>query len=120
MIRRAVDVAPERRENMRGGQGGGWARNYVRPGEMRGVAFVAEMTLEAGTDIGLHAHDHDDELYVVLEGRGVGMLDGERFDVAAGDAWLCKAGHRHGVVASYDAPLRFLAVLSVVEDGVPA
>ena len=117
MIRREADVAPERRENMRGGTGVGWARNYVCPAQMRGVAFVAEMTLEAGTDIGLHAHDHDEELYLVLEGRGTGLLDDEQFEVAVGDAWLCKAGHRHGVVADRDEPLRFLAVLSAREDG---
>lgn len=120
MIRRTTEVVPERRENMRGGTGVGWARSYVGPAQMRGIAFVAEMTLEPGTSIGLHAHEHDEELYVVLEGRGTGVLDDEQFEVAVGDAWLCKAGHRHAVLADRDAPLRFLAVLSAKEDGTSA
>jgi len=111
MIRHRAEIVPERRENIRGGTGVGWARNYLGRDEMRGVAFVAEMTLEPGTEIGLHEHSRDEELYVVLEGRGTGLLDEERFAIGPGDAWLCRAGHRHGVVAQGESALRFLAVL---------
>jgi quercetin dioxygenase-like cupin family protein len=97
---------------MRGGKGAGWARTHVGQGEMSGVAFVTEMALEPGTTIGLHLHDRDEELYVVLHGHGVGLLDDQRFLVGPGDSWLCALGHRHGVEADPKAPLTFLAVLT--------
>ncbi|MBI5510622.1 MAG: cupin domain-containing protein [Deltaproteobacteria bacterium] len=116
MIRHAADLPPERRDNIRGGNGAGFAKTYLANGDMHGVAFVTEMTLEPGTDIGLHRHHRDEELYVVPQGHGTGLLDGERFAAGPGDAWLCKAGHEHGVVASAAEPLRFLAVLSAPFD----
>jgi mannose-6-phosphate isomerase-like protein (cupin superfamily) len=112
MIRQLRDTTSERRENMRGGRGAGWARTYLAESEMHGIAFVTEMALESGTTIGLHAHERDEELYVVLQGHGTGLLDDQRFPVGPGDAWLCAAGHRHGVEADARAPLRFLAVLT--------
>jgi quercetin dioxygenase-like cupin family protein len=112
MIRRIREVQAERREDMRGGQGPGWARTYVKHGEMDGVAFVTEMALEVGTTIGLHLHDTDEELYVVQHGHGTGLLDDTRFAVGPGDAWLCSRGHRHGVAADQGQALRFWAVLT--------
>jgi quercetin dioxygenase-like cupin family protein len=112
MIRRVTEIQSERREGMRGGSGVGWARTYVGAGEMQGIAFVTEMTLEPGTSIGVHVHDNDEELYLVLEGKGEGTLDEQRFAVVAGDAWVCRRGHRHGIVADAAQPLRFLGVLS--------
>ncbi len=112
MIIRAKSITPERRDNIRGGRGGGVGRAYLRAGQMAGVGFVTEMTLDPGAEVGLHLHEQEEELYVVLEGEGTGQLDEQRFAVGPGDAWLCKAGHRHGVVASARAPLVFLAVLA--------
>jgi mannose-6-phosphate isomerase-like protein (cupin superfamily) len=112
VIRRSIEVSSERREKMRGGAGVGWARTYVAAGEMNGVAFITEMTIEPGSDIGLHAHKRDEKLYLVVSGHGTGLLDDEQFAVGPGDAWLCRAGHRHGARAGPHTPLRFVAVLT--------
>jgi len=54
--------------------------------------------LEPGSSIGEHPHPNTDELYLIMEGHGTGILDGERFPVGPGDLFILKAGHSHGLV----------------------
>jgi quercetin dioxygenase-like cupin family protein len=112
MIRRRTEVEAQPKEAIRGGSGRAVQREYVRPGEMPGVGFVSVLTLEPGAVIGEHLHPSNEELYLLIEGAGVGVLDGEAFDVGPGDAWLCKAGHTHGLRNGPSGPLTFVAVLS--------
>jgi quercetin dioxygenase-like cupin family protein len=112
MIRRKSELAIQTREGIRGGAGKAQLLEYVSPGEMAGVEFVSILTLEPGASIGQHPHPEEEELYLILEGMGTGILDGEAFPVGPGDAFLCKAGHAHGLANGPDSPLTFLAVLS--------
>jgi len=100
------------KEAIRGGTGKALAVDYLAPDEMAGVLMASKITLEPGASVGEHLHPETEELYLVLEGHGVGFLDGESFDVGPGDAWLCKAGHTHGLSNSGSAPLAFFAVLT--------
>lgn len=79
---------------------------------MAGADFVSILTLEPGATVGEHLHAAEEELYLVLEGEGLGLLDGEAFPVGPGDAYLCKVGHTHGLVNPGSKPLTFLAVLA--------
>ena len=54
--------------------------------------------LEPGAGIGNHPHPSHDELYLVVEGTGTGILDGERFASGSGDMYVLKAGQSHGIV----------------------
>lgn len=112
MIRRFAEMVPGERENIRGGVGKGTNWDYLRPGEMAGVLASSRVTLEPGASIGVHPHLHEDEIYLVLEGHGTGILDEESFPVAPGDAFLCKAGHRHGLANPGPGALSFFAVLT--------
>jgi quercetin dioxygenase-like cupin family protein len=112
VIRKKAEVQAQTREAIRGGVGRALMREYIGPGAMAGVEFVSVLTLEPGASIGQHPHPSEEELYLILEGSGTGLLDGEAFPVSAGDAFLCKAGHAHGLQNSPDSPLTFLAVLS--------
>jgi quercetin dioxygenase-like cupin family protein len=112
MLRRAAEVQRDEREDMRGGTGRGWGEHFVLPGELPGIQFVARMTLAPGTSIGVHLHEHDCELYLVLSGHGIGHLDDDQFAVGPGDSWRCLIGHRHGVQADADEELVFMAVLT--------
>ena len=49
------------------------------------VRFVNYTILPPGAGFGLHEHGDDNELYVVLRGRGVYTQDGEEAAVEAGD-----------------------------------
>jgi len=100
------------KEGIRGGTGKALAVDYLAPGEMAGVLMASRITLEPGASVGEHPHPETEELYLVLEGEGTGFLDDEAFDVSPGDAWVCKAGHTHGVEAGRKGPLTFFAVLT--------
>jgi mannose-6-phosphate isomerase-like protein (cupin superfamily) len=112
MIRKSVNLNGILKEGIRGGVGKALAVDYFAPDEMAGVLMASKITLEPGASVGEHLHPETEELYLVMEGEGVGFLDGESFDVGPGDAWLCKAGHTHGLSNPGMAPLAFFAVLT--------
>jgi len=112
MIRRLAEQTPQPRENIRGGKGRAEAVDYLTAGEMAGIQAVSRITLAAGASVGAHPHPTQEELYLILEGEGEGSLDGEAFPVGPGDAFLCRAGHTHGLCNSSAVPLTFLAVLT--------
>jgi mannose-6-phosphate isomerase-like protein (cupin superfamily) len=112
MIKRIKKVPVQIREGIRGGSGRARVQDYLSPGEMEGVITASRIILEPGATIGEHLHPDTEELYVVLEGKGTGLLDGESFPVEPGDAFLLKAGHTHGLRNDTGAPLTFFAVLT--------
>lgn len=67
---------------------------------------LAEATLPVGAATERHYHMKSEELYFLLEGRGLMEVDGETRDVGPGDAILIPPGARHQITAV--EPLRFL------------
>jgi mannose-6-phosphate isomerase-like protein (cupin superfamily) len=68
---------------------------------------LAEATLEAGQATERHYHAETEEIYYVVEGSGEMELDGDRRQVAVGDAVLIPPGARHQIRAD-EGRLRFL------------
>jgi quercetin dioxygenase-like cupin family protein len=116
MIRRQTDLVEEAKVNIRDGVGAARGVEFLKPGEMAGVLSLGRTTLEPGSTIGDHAHPNTEDLYLILEGRGIGILDGERFPVSAGDLFLVKAGGSHGLVNDSEGPLTFLGLLTRSSD----
>jgi quercetin dioxygenase-like cupin family protein len=112
MIRRQTDLVEEAKANIRGGVGAARGVDLLEHGEMAGVLSMGRTTLEPGATIGEHAHPNTEDLYLILEGRGIGILDGVRFPVAAGDLFLVKAGGSHGLINDSEGPLTFLGLLT--------
>lgn len=112
MIRSLAELTFSARENIRGGTGPAQCADYLAKGEMAGVLSAGRTVLAPGSSVGEHTHPLTEELYLILEGRGQGVLDGRTFPVAAGDLFLCKAGHSHGLVNDSDAPLAFLGLMT--------
>ena len=67
---------------------------------------LAEAELAQGQSTRRHHHAETEEIYFIEAGRGEMELDGERRDVAAGDAVLIPPGAWHEIRAL--EPLRFL------------
>jgi mannose-6-phosphate isomerase-like protein (cupin superfamily) len=112
MIRRLSELPVEAKTNIRGGVGSGRGVDLLKLGEMAGVLSLGRITLEPGATIGEHAHPNTEDLYLILEGRGVGVLNGERFPVGTGDLFLVKAGGSHGLINDSEGPLTFLGLLT--------
>ena len=60
---------------------------------------LAEATVEPGATTQRHFHRRSEEIYFVLDGTGEMELDGERREVAPGDAVLIPPGARHQIRA---------------------
>ncbi|MDP1831150.1 MAG: cupin domain-containing protein [Geothrix sp.] len=112
MIRRLSELAEEPKSNIRGGVGAGQGVDLLKAGEMAGVLSLGRITLEPGATIGEHAHPNTEDLYLILAGRGVGILDGEHFPVGPGDLFLVRAGGSHGLINDSEGPLTFLGLLT--------
>jgi mannose-6-phosphate isomerase-like protein (cupin superfamily) len=59
----------------------------------------------------IHTHDHEDQLYYVLEGEGTIRMDDQEFELAPGKAVTIPPGVAHGVRNTSDKPLRYLDIL---------
>lgn len=112
MIRKSARLNGEWKEGIRGGQGKALSEEYLQNGEMDGILSASRITLEAGATIGFHRHPNTEELYLILSGCGLGHLDSEAFEVGPGDAWVCKAGHSHGLDNTGEEPLAFFAFMT--------
>lgn len=112
MIRRLSELPVELKSQIRGGVGVGQGVDLLKAGEMAGVLSLGRITLEPGASIGEHAHPNTEDLYLIVEGRGMGVLDGERFSVGPGDLFLVKAGGSHGLINDSEVPLTFIGLLT--------
>lgn len=85
------------------------ARVLERPrGPLR---FIDLSELEPGADIALHTHAEDnEELYLVVTGRGTMFLDGEQREVGPGDVILNRPGGTHGLRNTGTECLRLVVI----------
>jgi len=86
-IKNIYDIKPVE-DNCHGGEGKIKIVNLFDNDLAAPLRFIHYTILPPGTSIGLHKHENDQELYVILEGRGVTELDGERTAVKKGDVLL--------------------------------
>ena len=112
MIRRKNDREVEVRQHMRGGAGAVTVRHYFKPEEIKAATrLCAELLLPPGTDIGLHDHVEEDEIYIIQKGHGL-MTDGDKkFTVEAGDAILTGQGSSHSIKNTGDEDLVITAII---------
>ncbi len=66
-------------------------------GVVGGWECVDYMTIPAGTQFGVHIHDGSEELYVILKGHGVALLDGEEHPIGPGDFLMLRNLGAHGL-----------------------
>jgi mannose-6-phosphate isomerase-like protein (cupin superfamily) len=75
------------------------------------LRFIDLSVLAPGADIGHHTHtDDNEELYIVVDGRGLMSLDGEEFEVRPGDVILNRAGGSHGLKNVGNEDLRIVVI----------
>ena len=112
MIRKPNEMKTEVRDKMRGGPGRVTIRHLFSKEEIRAkTRLCAVLTVHPQSGIGLHQHDGEDELYVILKGQGL-LDDGQsRSEVTAGDAILTGNGETHAIANTGDTDLEILAVI---------
>lgn len=95
----------------------GFCRVAEREAMAGACNFIDVAVLPPGASIGRHRHaDDEEEVYVVMKGRGRMWRDGEEFEVGEGDLIRNRPGGAHGLVNHTDADL----MIFVFELAVPA
>ncbi len=74
------------------------------------IQFVHDDVIPPGATIGVHCHEGNEEIYLVLEGRGTMILDGRECQIGPGDISFCASGHSHGLVNDSGEPIRMIVV----------
>ena len=72
------------------------------------LQFVIHSVLKPGTSIGYHTHGDDEEIYIILSGRGQMTVDGETREVGPGDVILNRPRGSHGLSNLSSADLEIL------------
>lgn len=109
MIRKNVLAAAK--ELRRAHQGAGRIR-FTRPfqeGDFESsLSFVDYVEIPPGASIGVHRHGNNEEIYFIVEGRGVMTTNGESEAVSTGDLIVNRAGWSHGLRNESEGLLRVL------------
>jgi mannose-6-phosphate isomerase-like protein (cupin superfamily) len=89
MLVRCLDDAP------RTDRGGQVSHLLFAPGLGSRDLTVTWVRGEPGSQQGLHVHENSEQIYVVVRGRGLVIVDGEERELEAGTAVLIPAGVEH-------------------------
>ena len=71
-------------------------------------SMTIKVVLLPGHSLYYHSHEHRDEIWTVVSGRGTALIDGEKRTVAPGDVISMPAGCKHTVFA--DTELEIIEV----------
>src|ERR1041384_7071065 len=71
---------------------------------------LAEETLLPGQEVTPHAHQTIEEIYYIVEGRGLMTVGDEQKEVRAGDAVFIPPYHRHTLKNTGTEPIRLILV----------
>lgn len=112
MIHRVQEQPVEVREKMRGGAGSVTIRHFFQQADFAAkVRLCAEMTVPPGASVGVHQHNGEDEVYIIVKGSGI-LDDGKTKErVVAGDAILTGRGESHAIGNDGSEPLVLIAVI---------
>lgn len=112
MIKKANEMMKEIREQMRGGKGEAEIIHMFQQDEYKGKArLFARINLEPGSSIGIHPHIDEEEIYYIVEGKGMVDDNGDKREVESGDAVLTGDGASHSIENTGDETLSFVAVI---------
>jgi mannose-6-phosphate isomerase-like protein (cupin superfamily) len=113
MVRRNGTYETEVRQSMRGGKGAVRIEHFWKKGDLLAkTRLCARMILEPGTSIGPHSHDQEEEVYIVVRGRGRVTEATGTIDVGPGDTVLTGNGASHSVESIGEEPLEMIAVIA--------
>ncbi len=114
MIKLAGTYELETRKNMKGGPGEVTLEKFFAKEDFGGgqhVRVCSKLILPPGSGIGLHAHEGEDEVYIVTKGRGKVNDNGTIAEITVGDTVLTGKGNSHSVECVGDETLEIIALV---------
>lgn len=91
-------------------------------------AEISINTLPAGASVPfVHAHKRNEEIYLILDGKGALYIDGEEFEVKAGDVLRIDPAGERCFKAAADSSISFICIQAdagslvqfTMNDGIP-
>lgn len=112
----AEELFERNSENAGGGQGtlhGEFAFRREQALENDAIKEIGWMTLKPGAYIGTHAHNDNEDAYLIISGKGV-FTDGEgnAYVVGPGDMTIARPGQSHGLANLFKEDLVFLDIIA--------
>ena len=112
MIIQSTSLPAESRSHMRGGSGTVQISHAATPETLPpGLRLHAQLTLPPGASIGEHAHEHETELFYVLQGQGEMLDGGVWLPLSPGDATSTGGGQTHALRNTGDVPFVLMATI---------
>lgn len=68
-------------------------------------SMTIKVTLNAGHRMNYHSHDRRDEVWTIISGEGITVVDGMEQQVKAGDVITMQAGCKHTIIATTELKL---------------
>lgn len=97
--------------DLRGGKGDLEFLHYDTKDKMKHCRLLGQITIPKGSSIGEHVHDGETEYFIITEGEGVVVDNGEKTTVGPGDVVKTGDGASHSIGNEKDSPLRMVAVI---------
>ena len=99
------------RDAIHGGGGRIGTRHLWGPGDfVSSWTFVDHAVLSQGSSLGFHYHDHLEEAFVVLAGRGWMTVGDDTVEIDAGTVTLQRANVGHGLYNPFAEDLDFIRI----------
>lgn len=108
--------AYETRHNCHDGKGPFQLKDIMKavsPSDKQYIKFIHDDIIPAGSTFGYHQHKSDvplEEWYYCISGNGVMELDGEQYEMSAGDISVCRANGSHGIINNGPEDMRIIVI----------
>ena len=110
------ELIPWNREKAGGGIGpllGEFSYTRNQTGNQDAFKEIGWLTLPKGASIGLHKHINNEDVYIIISGKGL-FTDskGNEIEVGPGDITIARPGQSHALKNIGDEPLIFINVIA--------
>ncbi|MBH31759.1 MAG: hypothetical protein CMG71_07210 [Candidatus Marinimicrobia bacterium] len=96
-----------------------WLSSLKKPLELSGVG-VATFNLPAGKGYTfMHSHDEQEEVYIVLSGKGIIQIEDQAIDLVSGDFVRVSPSARRAIKADDESSMTGIVVGGVAKSGYP-
>ncbi|QQX79001.1 cupin domain-containing protein [Shewanella sp. KX20019] len=111
MIKNFIDVKKQALENSHDGIGEYELFEIWNSKDFKSnIDFIDRVVIPPQSTVGYHKHGNNEEIYIVLEGRGEMTLNGKTVQVKKGDMILNQPWGEHGLVNNSDDVIDLLVV----------
>ncbi len=111
-VYKRADLQRWDRDQAAGGDGqllGRYAYTRHQTNDQDAIREIGWMTLPPGASVGMHKHPNNEDVYLIVEGRGTFVdSNGKETPVAAGDITIARPGQSHALKNTSRRPLRFI------------